>query len=329
MLPKIYIFIQDQCAASGVAGPVDVFNTANLLIENIAGPDAEKLSWKMVSANGEPVSTTLGVELKAELSLDEVRQPGWLYIPGVMLETEQKIEAYLNDRVQVISQLKRLRNNGVSMAANCTSVFFLAEAGFLDDKPATITWWIAEYFQRKYPAIDLREEQVVIDGGDIICSGAATAYMELALLLVEKVLGEKYAYLCSKYLLIDCGKKSQTAFKKLTIASAKEPVILAAKKYLLARLNQQIRIDDLASALAVSNRTLIRRFKKITGDSPQQYIQKLRIERSKHLLESSSLTTTEIMQRVGYQDASTFRRLFRRYTSLTPVQYRQKFSIAG
>jgi transcriptional regulator GlxA family with amidase domain len=326
MLPQIYILIQDQIAVSGIAGPVDVFNTANLLIENIAGQDAEKLHWKIVSPNGEAVSNTLGMELKADMTLNEIKQPGWLYIPGIMLESEQKIESYLNDRKQVISQLKQLKHKGINIAANCTSVFFLAEAGFLDGKQATITWWLADYFRQKYPTIDLHEEKVIVDAGDIICSGAATAYMELALLLVEKILGEKYAYLCSKYLLIDSGKKSQAAFKKLTPNSAQDPIIQAAKKYLLARLNQEIRIDDLANALAVSNRTLIRRFKKSTGDSPQQYIQKLRIERSKHLLESSSLSANKIMERVGYQNDSTFRRLFKRYTSLTPTQYRQKFS---
>jgi len=85
-------------------------------------------------------------------------------------------------------------------------------------------------------------------------------------------------------------------------------------------------MEDVARALAVSNRTLIRRFKQAIGGTPVQHIQKMRIERTKYLLETSSLPLDEILQRVGYQDASTFGRIFKRYTGLTPGQYRHNFA---
>ena len=327
MYPIIYFLAQNRCVASEIAGPVDVFNTANLLIENIEGKDAEKLRWKIVTVDGKPVSNTMGMEFKADMSLDEVQAPGWLYVPGVMYETEEKLTDYLEVNNALMKKLKSFESQQISFAANCTGTFVLAEAGILNGKQATTTWWLADFFQRRYPAVDLKHKQLITDNENVVCSGTATAHLELSLLLVHKMLGPKYAHLCSKYLLIENRHKSQAAYQSLTKGSSKEPFIQAAKNYLLARLNQEIRIDDLAATLAVSNRTLIRRFNKYTGDSPQKYLQKLRIERSKHLLESSKMSSSDVMYRVGYQDSSTFRRLFKRYTGLTPVQYREKYAV--
>lgn len=326
MIPTIYILALDQTSASSVAGPIDIFHTTNLIIKNIAGKDAGQLKWKIVGLRGGEICSASGMKFKSDMLLDQVTEPGWLFIPGIIIENETKMQAYLEMNQELAVKLKNFFDLGFGIAANCTGTFLLAESGILDGKSATTTWWLEDLFQKRYPRIDLDVDSLIIKHDKVMCSGAATAHMELSLSLVEKLVGGKYAHLCSKYLLMENRHKSQAPYRRLTNLN-KDPFIQSANRYLLEHLHEELRMEDVASALAVSNRTLIRRFKQSIGDSPIQYVQKLRIERSKYLLETSSLPTGEVMERVGYQDDSTFRRIFKRYTGLTPGQYRHKFSM--
>ena len=324
MLPTIYILAQDTVGASGVAGPIDIFHTANLILKNIVGEDAEQIKWKIVGLNKGDVRSAAGMIFKSDMTLDQLVEPGWIYLPGFVVENETELLTYLESNRALLDKLKKLYSSGFSLASNCTGAFLLAESGILDGKSATTTWWLEDFFQKRYPKVDLDINNLIVENDRTICSATAMAHMELATYLVEKLLGGKCAHLCRKYLLMENGKKTQTPFRRL--ANAKDDgFIQSANRYLLEHLGEELRIDELADFLAVSNRTLSRRFKESTGDSPLQHIQKLRIERSKYLLETSNLPATEIMQRVGYQDSSSFGQVFKRFTGLTPGQYRQKF----
>ena len=313
--------------ATSVAGPIDIFHTANLILKNLIGKDAEQLQWKIVGLSDEEVTTAGGMKVKPDLSIEQVKEPGWVIIPGVVIENEIQLKQYLDNHHELIEKIHDLHQTGFGMASNCTGTFLLAETGILDGKAATTTWWLEAFFQKRYPRIDLDIDSVIVEHDGVVCSGTAMAHMELALHLVSKLVGGKYAHLCRKYLLMENNNKTQAPYRRLS-NNQKDPFIQNANRYLFEHLHEEIRIDDVAQALAVSNRTLIRRFKQSTGDTPLQHIQKMRIERSKYLLETSFLPTDEIVQRVGYQDISTFGRIFKRFTGLTPGQYRQKFSIS-
>ena len=325
MLPPIYILAQKETSASSVAGPIEIFHTANLLIKNLVGEDAEKLKWKIVSINETDVCTTTGMTLKADMRLSQVKQPGWLYIPGVIVENETEMLRYLNANQQLAKQLAGFYQNGFSLAANCTGTFLLADSGLLNGLSATTTWWLEDLFHQRYPQIDLDIDHLIVEHQRLISSGTAMAYMDLAINLVEKLLGGKYAHLCRKYLLMENSQKTQTPYRRIS-SSQKDPFLQTANRFLLANLHTQLSIETIASKLSISSRTMNRRFKQLTGDSPLQHLQKLRIERSKFLLETSNLAMTEVMDRVGYRDSSSFGAIFKRYTGLTPGQYRQRFS---
>lgn len=326
MPAPIYLFATDNISASGIAGPSDVFHTANIILKNLLGPEAEGLSWKIVGLDRHEVISASGMKIQPELALDEIEKPGWLIIPGVVTESEKQLQQFLEQNLRLVGSLQTLFNRGINLASNCTGTFLLAETGILDGKSATTSWWLENFFQHRYPRIELDIEAVITEHDRIICAGTAMAHMELALNLVSRLLGGKYAHLCRKYLLMESCQTSQAPYRRLS-GHQTEPFIMAANQYLLEHLHHNIRVDELAQTLAVSSRTLIRRFKQVTGDTPIQHIQKLRIERSKYLLETSQLSTDEVIQRVGYQDGSTFGRVFKRYTGLTPGQYRNKFSL--
>jgi len=324
MIPPVYLLALSQSSASSIAGPIEIFHTANLLIKNLVGEDAEKISWKIVSLEAPEVCTSTGLSLKADMTLDQLKQPGWIYIPGIVVENEAQMLDFLQQNQALTGELNLFYQNGFSLAANCTGTFLLADSGLLDGKSATTTWWMENLFHRRYPRVELDIDNLIIEHDRLISSGTALAYMDLALNLVEKLVGGKYAHLCRKYLLMENSSRTQTPYRRIS-SQQKHPFLQAANHYLLSNLHRELRLDEVASALAVSNRTLNRRFKQLTGDSPVQHIQKLRIERGKYLLETSSLPTVEVMQRVGYKDESSFGVVFKRYTGLTPGQYRSKF----
>lgn len=324
MIPTVYLLALNHSSASSIAGPIEIFHTANLLIKNLVGEDAEKISWKIVSQGEAEVCTATGLTLKADMTLDQLKQPGWLYIPGIVVENEAQMLGFLHDNQHLTKKLELFYQTGFSLAANCTGTFLLADSGVLDGKSATTSWWMENLFHKRYPRVELDIDNLIIEHDRIICSGTALAYMDLALNLVEKLVGGKYAHLCRKYLLMENSNRTQTPYRHIS-SQQKHPFLQAANLYLLEHLHRELRLDEIAKALAVSNRTLNRRFKQLTGDSPVQHIQKLRIERGKYLLETSNLPTGEVMRRVGYRDESSFGMVFKRYTGLTPGQYRSKF----
>ena len=327
MYPPIYILAQPNGMAMGVTAPLDVFHTANLLIRNLAGDAAAQLRWRIVSSDGKPVRMAAGICIEVDGRLEDIQGPGWLLVTGPVLESEHELAYYLAQQTTLLATLRRLHQGGLNFAATCTGTFLLAECGLLDGLQATTTWWLDNYFRQHYPAVELRSDRLITTSEHIICAGTASAHFELVLHLVRILVGRKYAHLCAKYLLLDNRPRTQAPYRRLTPALNSEPLIENAMQWLKPRIQDELRIDALAQALSTSPRTLIRRFKETTGGSPLQFIQKMRIEKSKNLLETSRLATADIMQRVGYQDDSTFRRLFKRHTGLTPNQYRQRFAM--
>jgi len=127
-------------------------------------------------------------------------------------------------------------------------------------------------------------------------------------------------------MLYDNRQRTQTPYMILNHRTDTNDLVKKCIRWIKDHLEDDFRLDDLASFVTVSTRTLIRHFRRYTGVSPQEYIQKLRIEKSKLLLETTTLSINEIINKCGYYDESSFRRLFKRHTHLSPRDYRRQFS---
>lgn len=164
----------------------------------------------------------------------------------------------------------------------------------------------------------------------IISSGAVTSYLNLAVRLVETFAGEKLATLTAKTLLIDTNRTAQASYAKLLGEHGHaDPLVARAQQRMEATLDQGLQLYELAAYLAVSERTLNRRFKQAAGMPPLEYLQNLRIEAAKTLLESRPIGVDLVSRRVGYGDVSTFRQLFKRKTGLSPREYQLRFARAS
>lgn len=323
----VNILVHDQTMASSITGPIDAFNTANIILKNLVGDNATQISWKLISTNGKAIKSSTGIEFEVDDKFTEIDTEGWLYMPGVQVENTVELTEFIERHYPLIDFLSRFYQQGMGLAANCSGTFLLAESGILDGYSASTSWWVSDFFEQRYPSIDLLTDRLSEPRKNVLCGSTATAHMDLAIMLIRLIVGRKIAHLCAKYLLVDYRKRTQAPFQPLS-AKSRDPFIQEATVWLRKNLNKDIRIEDLAQSMNVSSRTLIRRFNKVTGESPVHYLQKLRIDRSKYFLETSPLSMNEIIERIGYQDESTFRRLFKRYTNLTPLQYRQRFAVS-
>lgn len=202
----------------------------------------------------------------------------------------------------------------------------MAEAGLLNDVPATTPWWFAEEFQRRYPQVKLDADKTLIDSGRVITAGAMTAHTDLSLHLLRRIGGAALARSVSGIMLVDGARASQRPFMSVRKEFA-DPLLQNAVAWMSRHLARPVSIDELADAMHVSYRTLNRRFVEGASMAPLAYLQALRIERAKELLEDSNSDLETIIEQVGYEDASSFRRLFKRAIGLSPAQYRKRFHV--
>ena len=329
MTYTVAVFAYDGCFISGIAGPLDVFNIANTHNSVLKGPDAEPLfSWKLYSQDGKPVKTSTGLLIPVDGDMHGVHGSDICVIPGVdhiygseVVQCARKLNESIGD------WLRQLHQENTTLAANCSGSFILAEAGLLDKKEATTSWWLAHHFKNNYPLVKLKVNKLVTEDDNIFCSGAVTSYLHQCISVIEKFTGQEIANMCAKTLLLHTREASQAPYIPLSTRVDKmDDVVHQAIVWMTDNLNQEINLDQLASHLAVSPRTFIRRFNSSTGKPPKQYLQKLRINEAKRLLENSDLSIDDITNRVGYADVSSFRRLFKREVDLSPTEYRKHFS---
>jgi transcriptional regulator GlxA family with amidase domain len=329
-MPRIRIWVYDSILASGVAGAVDVFTAANAVwAERNPGRRAKAplLEWRIESLDGKPVQTASGLVVGVDGPISARAVADAVVVPGPFIaEIERFFER--SDIVRPLLAALRYRHaRGTLLASYCTGSFILAEAGLLDGGVATTHWAKAKAFAQRYPAVDLRVSEILTEQNRIVCSGAVTTSLNLALRLVEKFAGREIAAETGRLMLIDVNRAPQTSYASLPGEAAHaDPLVLKAQRWMAKSLQDGFSLAELARHLAVSERTLNRRFKRAVGEAPLQHLQALRVDVAKRLLEDRGLNVDAVGTRVGYGDLSTFRRLFKRETGLSPRDYQRRFA---
>ncbi|MEJ2509764.1 MAG: helix-turn-helix domain-containing protein [Gammaproteobacteria bacterium] len=327
---RIAVLASEDCVGGCVTGTLDLFKAANTVWQRQAGEAAAPLfSWRVLTPDGTPVSTSTGIRLSADGSLADMDEPDALIVGSVHFESPEQLLSLAQALAPQLRPLAAVCDAGCILAASCTATVLLAEAGLLDGRRATTSWWIQEAFADRYPRVRLVADDMVVEDEDIVTGGAATAYLSVALNLVRRFAGDELALFCAKALLVDTNRNSQAPYSYLESGiRVRDPLVTRAETWMQMHLREEFTLEHLAEVLAVSPRTLIRRFKKSTGHNPAEYLTRLRIEEAKRLLERTTLPLEAVAERVGYRDPSSLRRVFRRTTHLSPGEFRKRFSIA-
>lgn len=244
-------------------------------------------------------------------------------VPGLGTATAGALEQQLDGPAgrRAVALLQSACAAGAILAASCASTFLLAQAGLLDGRRATTTWWLAPLFQRRYPQVELATRHLVVSDGPVVTAGAAMAQMDLMLALVARFAGAGLAKACANYLLLD-ERRSQVPYMAFAYLAAQDPQVSKADKWIRDNLSRNFGVDELAASVALAPRTFARRVAATCGVSPIQWIQRIRVETARDLLATTRLSVEEIARRVGYAEPSTLRRLMRRDTRQAPGYFR-------
>jgi transcriptional regulator GlxA family with amidase domain len=249
-------------------------------------------------------------------------------VPGLMHDGVDDLLRKLPRYAPEMELLRSLSLRGVALASSCCGGFLLAEAGLLDGRSATTSWWLDAAFRHRYPRVSLDVEQMIVEDGCIATTGASTAVLSYMLQLLGRHVDPDLAQMTARMMLIDPDRASQAPYISLALTERpRHSLSEKAGAFLQTQLHRELSIAELAAHCGTSERSLLRHFRQHYGSSPLAHIQHLRVERAKALLESTLLSFEEIVERCGYSDASSFRKLFKRATSLTPADYRDRFRL--
>ncbi|KVK89111.1 GlxA family transcriptional regulator [Burkholderia sp. MSMB1498] len=329
-MPFIRIWAVEHCLASGIAAPIDMLTAANhLAAEDGSERRARAFTWRVDSIDGNPVRTASGQIAQVDGRIDGRSAADAIWLTGPFVSDVGRLLSRPALLAPLLDALRRQHARGTLIATYCTGAFLLAEAGLLDGRVATTHWSKATSFRARYPEVELRASDVLTEQEGILCSGAVTSYQNLALRVVEKLGTPKLAAATAKIMLIDMNRVSQDSFIDIAHADSREhddAVVARAQRWMERHLREPFSLTRLSRHLAVSERTVNRRFKEAVGAPPLRYLQTLRIEVAKRLLEQRKLGIDAVCERVGYTDVSGFRQLFKRVTGVSPGEYRRRFA---
>ena len=323
-MKKISILILEQSLPSGIVSFVDVFKMAGAVWDKSRGVAVNPLfDIEIVSIDGKPVHYSRSLEIKPDKAICDVKTTDLIMVPssGYDINTLGPYPRKMTD------WLARHHAKGTRIAAGCTGVFLLAEAGILDGKMATTHWGYVDLFKQRYPRVLMNPDQMITEDTHLFCAGGGSAGIDLCLYLIEGCCGRKVANRCAKLLLLERGRDVQPSFAGFHPSKQhQDPEIIKAQNWIETHSSHAVCIDDLASLVGMGLRNFKRRFKNATGDSPLVYVQKLRVESAKTMLEKKSTGIEDIARQVGYDDIGFFRKVFARYVGISPSLYRQKFN---
>lgn len=322
-MKRVTILGLHNSMATTIFGPMDILNQAGRLWNRVTNtPHTPFFDVRIASADGRPIRTVNRVQIQPHCSIHDVENTDLLIIASATY-----IDTILEKHPELVPWIRHHYGRGAHVASICTGVFLLAETGLLDGKSATLHWGFAGAFKARYPKVALRQDRMFIDHGRLYCSAGVSAGMDLSLYLVAKFCGDKAARESAKTMILDMDRNAQTPYDcLLPPRDHADPLVAKAQTWMEENSRQTKDYNHMADRLGVSRRSLERRFKQAIGMTPLEYLQTLRVERAKHLLEEGNRTFNEITYEVGYEDISFFRRIFIRLTGLRPKEYKQKFA---
>ncbi len=323
---KMGIVAYDNCYLSSLSGPMDSFQVANAYNCRQSGSDDPTFGWNTVSITSKSVKTSGGISIATDMSIANAEEFDVIYLPAFPYQGALAMDDMARELRPLLDWLVSRWKRGATIVTICTGSFLLAETGLLNGREATTTWWLEKQFHKRYPQVKLNGREMITEQDRLMCAGAMTSYQNMSVHLIERYATADLAIQCAKAMLIDTSARAQSPYQNLLMDEASgDPVVAKAQHWLQNHAKENIHQAALAQKMGVSQRTLIRRFKAELDLTPLSYLQNIRIETAKQLLENTTLPIIEVTERVGYADISSFSRLFKQRTELTPAAYRQRF----
>ena len=326
--PSIVLLAAPETSASVLYGLYDVLlSVGAVYTDMLAGtPGEELLDVRIASSDGKPFHCLGNIPVEPHAAISDITHADAI----VVCDMYTSIYDVPKGRYpRETAWLQDLHKNGALISSVCSGSLLLAEAGLLNGHSATAHWAYRDMFQREYPNIKFRNESVLCleaEGDGVITAGGVSAWHDLAVYLIAKLCGYKHAIETAKVFLISGHSEGQSPYAVMTRPMASEDGPISdcqtwiADNYVLANP-----VERMVERSGLTARTFSRRFKAATGFAPLDYVQALRVEEAKQMLETDTVSVDHVGAAVGYEDPASFRKVFKRGVGLSPSAYRKKF----
>ncbi len=324
----VIIVAVPETAGSALYGMVDVLLAAGNIWRTLARTESVETLFRVRILSGtlKPFVCGNGIPVSPELSVQEDPDTQIVILPELWLGPDEHMKGRYPE---LMDWIRRQHKNGASIYSACSGAVMLAETGLLNECDATSHWGYQDLFRKHYPKVRFRPEPNLAfadSAGQIVTAGGTTSWHDLAIHIISRHCSPGEALRIAKVYLLKWHGEGQLPYETLVRNNPHaDSVVRMCEKWLKDRFREQGTIPRVVELANIPERTLKRRFKIAMGSSLIDYLQNLRVEEAKRLLEATEMPVDEISFDVGYEDPSFFRRLFKRRTGLTPSQYRRMF----
>lgn len=326
---RIDILAARSCRGAILYGLYDLLQSVgsawSYLTEGTPVPPMTRV--RIVAADPGPFRCIGGVPVTPDATLDAADDAEIVVLPNFREGPDADFRVVLPRELAWVSARY---DAGAHLAAACSGSQMIAELGLLDGETATAHWSCREIFRRRYPKVDFRPDRTLTFAGEgdrIVTSGGMAGWSDLALYLIARFLGPEHASHSSRFYCVDPRAADQTRYAAMSRRIQSDDAVIRDCQVWVA---DGYASDDPVIAMlgrsGLPRRSFDRRFRAATGYSPREYVQALRMEEAKQLLEATRAPVEAVAETIGYSDPRAFQRLFRRSTGLTPSAYRRRFS---
>ena len=267
-----------------------------------------------------------GVWIEPDCAFEDFGIPDIVCIPDVFVAPEERLEGRYEPE---LSWIRTWYEAGAVLATACAGSLLLAEAGLLDGHDAAGHWGYCDVMAERYPEINVQPNRALVITGDeqrLVMAGGGSSWLDMSLYLIARFLGIEEAMRVARVYLIDWHHIGQQPFATLSrTRQVQDGAIAKCQEWIAQNYDHEAPVGPMTELSGLSERSFKRRFARATGMTPIEYVQTLRLEEAKQILETTELPVEAVANEVGYEDASYFGRLFRRSVGLTPAQYRKRF----
>ena len=304
-----------------IAGTHQILNQVNSIADQFGKKPVFDVA--LVGLSNETKQDTGLFTVTLDYLIQDIKTTDLIIIPAIHTRWPEALERNRS----FLPWIREQYRNGAEVASLCVGAYLLAETGLLNGKACSTHWAHADDFRRTFPDVNLVDDKIMTAEEGIYTSGGAYSYLNLLIYLIEKYAGREVAIVASKVFMIDPDRDRQSPF--IMFEGQKDhgdEQVKKAQQFIENHYPEKITVGKLAFDLALSRRSLERRFKKATANTVVEYIQRVKIEAARKQLEISEKNINEVMYEVGYSDTRSFRAVFKKITGLTPVNYRRKYN---
>lgn len=320
-MKTVSILVPENAVMAAIADPRYMFTAVNDFFKAAGRPEPFKV--QMAGLTKEVKLNDGLFSIHPDVLLKDVKHTDLIIVPAIGGDIKQVIKDNDAFLPWIIDQYK----SGAEVASLCIGAFLLASTGLLNGRQCSTHWSFANLFRQMFPEVIMVDDKMMTDQNGLYSSGGANAYWSLLLYLVEKYTNRETAIMASKYFVLEIGKRSQSSF--IMFRGQKDhgdDEIKKAQEFIEEHFSDKITVDKLADQFGIGRRSFERRFKKSTGNTVIEYMQRVKMEAAKKQLEAGRKTVNEVMYEVGYTDTKAFRDVFKKIAGMSPVDYRNKYN---